>query len=64
MVILEKETNIMDNGAIKSLVSCIGAICEIAGLLRDNLINNGFTRKETMAIVKSFIVNAFTDKGE
>ena len=54
----------MDNYAIKNLVSCIGAICEIAGLLRDNLINNGFTRKETMAIVKSFIVNAFTDKGE
>ena len=54
----------MDNEALKNLVNGIGAMCEMAGLLRDNLIKNGFTREEAVTIVRSFITESFSDRGE
>lgn len=54
----------MDNDTLKNLINGIGAMCEMAGLLRDNLIKNGFTRDEAVAIVNSFIVETFSNKGE
>ena len=41
------------------LLTGIGAICEMASLMRDNLIKNGFTRQEALDIVKDFIADAF-----
>ena len=45
----------MDNNKdLKELMKGIGGICEIAGLLRDELIRCGFTRKEAIYIVSSY----------
>lgn len=49
----------MNNDMLNDLITGIGAIGEIAGLLRDNLIKNGFTRKEACEIVQGFIRETF-----
>ena len=48
---------------IKELINGIGAICEIAGLMRDNLIRNGFTRKEACDIVGRCVSDIFRNAG-
>lgn len=48
---------------IKELINGIGAICEIAGLMRDNLIHNGFTRKEACDIVGRYVSDIFRNAG-
>ena len=55
----------MDNktNLIKELINGIGAICEIAGLMRDNLIRNGFTRKEACDIVGRYMSDIFINAG-
>ena len=37
-----------------------GALCEMASLLRDNLIRNGFTRDEAVNIAGSYVVATAT----
>lgn len=55
----------MDNktNPIKELINGIGAICEIAGLMRDNLIRNGFTRKEACDIIGRCMSDIFRNAG-
>lgn len=55
----------MDNktNLIKELINGIGAICEISGLMRDNLIRNGFTRKEACDIVGRCMSDIFRNAG-
>lgn len=47
------------NNPLNELVTGLGAVCEMAGLMRENLIKRGFTREEACDIVKEFIVQAF-----
>lgn len=54
----------MNNDMVNDLVTGIGAICEMAGLLRENLIKNGFTRAEACEIVQSFIQETFKKSKE
>ena len=49
----------MNNDDLKNLINGIGAICEMAGVLRDNLIRNGFTREEACRMVTSVLSEAF-----
>lgn len=52
---MKGEDEEMDNNKdLKELMKGIGGICEIAGLLRDELIRCGFTRKEAIYIVSSY----------
>lgn len=48
----------MDNNEemLKGLIDGIGAIAEVAGVMRDSLITNGFTRKEACEMVSDFII--------
>lgn len=49
----------MNNDDLRNLINGIGAICEMAGVLRDNLIRNGFTREEACRMVTSVLSEAF-----
>lgn len=48
------------NNSLKDLIMATGALCEMAGLLRDNLIRNGFTREEAVNIAGSYVVAVAT----
>ena len=48
------------NNSLKDLIMAAGALCEMAGLLRDNLIRNGFTRDEAVNIAGSYVVAVAT----
>ena len=37
------------------LINAIGALCEMCGVMREMLMENGFTRKEAVALVGEYI---------
>lgn len=45
----------MNENMLKDLIVGIGALAEVAGLMRDNLLKNGFTREEACFIVSNYI---------
>ena len=45
---------------VKDIVTAIGAVCEMAGIMRRHLLRNGFNRKEATQIVGAFICNILT----
>lgn len=49
---------------IKNMIAAIGSVCEIASIMRDNLIKNGFTRQEAVSIVSNYVVNLLTQKNK
>ena len=44
-----------ENNQLKNFVTGIGAMCEMVGLIRDDLVKNGFTREEACQIVSQVI---------
>lgn len=46
----------MDQIDISNFITAVGAMCEVAALLRDGLIKNGFTRDEAVLIVQNYII--------
>lgn len=52
----------MENEKIKELKIAIGALSEMSGMLRDNLISNGFSREEACAIVSEVIKETMRNK--
>lgn len=56
----------MDNNAnnkFQEFISTIGMMGELAALIRDVLIKNGFTREEAVKIVSDMISTLFTSFG-
>lgn len=45
---------------IRAIMDGLGAICEIAGFLRKQLMANGFTRKESVAMCAEVLVELIT----
>lgn len=45
----------MTSNAIEELRNAIGALSELSGTFRDDLIRNGFTRDEACKIVAVFV---------
>ena len=50
----------MSEKDIQGFVKGLGGICEIAGLMRDELIRCGFSRDEAIYIVSKYIVHLLT----
>ena len=48
----------VDNNSVNVVIGSIEKICEIASVMFDGLIKNGFTRKEALTIVNNFVVEA------
>ena len=48
----------MEDNKLRDFLIGIGSMCEFAGLMRDNLIKNGFTREEACKMTTDFLVNA------
>jgi hypothetical protein len=48
---------IMDNKAldVNQLITAVGAVSEMAALMRDHLMANGFTRKEAVSIAGQYV---------
>lgn len=44
---------------LKDFMNAIGAIAEIAGLLRETLVMNGFTREEAVLICSNTVTTMF-----
>lgn len=40
---------------VNEIVTAVGAAAEIAGLMREHLMTNGFTRKEAVTIAGQYI---------
>ena len=49
---------------VKDIVTAIGAVCEMAGVMRRHLLRNGFNKKEATLIVGAFICNILTPNKE
>ena len=47
----------MDNQELIKLIGCIGSMAEMAAMIRDALIRNGFTRSEAVSISSNFITS-------
>lgn len=47
-----------NNGKLNEFIQAVGAMAEMSGLLRDNLIKSGFTREEACKIVATVISSA------
>lgn len=41
---------------IEQMINAVGALCELAGLLRKELIKQGFTKAESFKIVEQFMI--------
>lgn len=59
----------MANDPLKDLITGVGVMCEMAGLFRDNLLRNGFTREEAVLmsseVIKTMLKQASENtKGE
>lgn len=52
----------MDN-QLKKLIEGIGSIAEMAAIIRDALIKNGFTRSEAVDIASNFITSIILNSG-
>lgn len=46
-----------DKNELERMTTAIGSLCEVAGLMRDNLLRCGFTREETIYIIAEFMSN-------
>ena len=51
------------NDALEKAINSLGAICEIAGFMREQLMNNGFTREEACDMALSYIIALTTNGG-
>lgn len=45
-----------ETNPVKDIVTALGSMCEIAGILFDGLQKNGFTREEAFDTVKDWIL--------
>lgn len=45
------------NEEVESMITAIGALCEIAGFMKKQLMEQGFTKHEAFRICKEFIMN-------
>ena len=52
----------MDN-QLKKLIEGIGSMAEMAAIIRDALIKNGFTRSEAVDIASNFITSIISNSG-
>ena len=52
----------MDN-QLKKLIEGVGSMAEMAAIIRDALIKNGFTRSEAVDIASSFITSIIRNAG-
>lgn len=50
------------NNQLKDFLNAIGAVAETSGLLRDYLIQNGFTRQEAVYICSNMIASLFAPR--
>lgn len=53
-----------DNNPVNGLIASIGAMCEMAGVMRENLIKNGFSREEALNLVNNFLIETFKASGK
>ena len=51
------------NEEIEKVINSLGAICEIAGFMREQLMNNGFTREEACSMTLEYIIALTTNNG-
>lgn len=49
----------MDSNELKNFINGIGALSEMAALLRDSLMQNGFSREEACGLVGVVIAETF-----
>lgn len=54
---MHERGSIMDNKSINvnQLITAIGAVSELAALMRDHLMVNGFTRQEAVNIAGQYV---------
>lgn len=52
------------NKQLSDFINGIGAVAEMVGIIRDNLIQNGFTRNESCHIVGMILTGMLTGTGE
>ena len=50
------------NEQLKLLLDSIGGLAEMSGLMRDEMMRNGFTRREAVSLVQTFIKTIFQPK--
>lgn len=50
----------MANDPLKDLINGVGIMCEMAGLFRDHLLRNGFTREEAVVMSSEVIKTMLT----
>ena len=48
---------------LRNLIEGIGSIAEMAAIIRDALIKNGFTRSESVDIASNFITSIIRNAG-
>ena len=48
---------------LKKLIEGIGSMAEMAAIIRDALIKNGFTRSEAVEIASNFITSIIRNSG-
>ena len=51
------------NNQLGKLIEGIGSMAEMAAIIRDALIKNGFTRSEAVAISSNFIISIIHNSG-
>lgn len=51
------------NEEIKKLIDAIGASCEMAGVYLVNLMENGFTRTEAVAMTTAILISMIKGNG-
>lgn len=50
------------NDGLKEFINAVGALAEMMRLFRDELMKNGFTRKEAIQLVQAFMVEQISQK--
>ena len=51
------------NEELEKALNSLGAICEIAGFMREQLMNNDFTREEACDMALSYVIALTTNGG-
>ncbi len=51
------------NEDVEKVFTALGALCEIAGFLRDHLMDNGFTREEACSMALEYILEMSISNG-
>jgi len=49
---------------VTNALNAIGAVCEMAGVMRDQLIENGYERDEAVTIAGNWLIQMMLGKGE